>query len=297
MIRYLKGMRMKKIFKLFMCLVMIISVFITSGCKKDSMEGITIYSTVYPIEYITETLYGDYSDVYSIYPNEVIELTDKLIADYSNSNLFVYNGLSNEKDYAVKMLNKNKNLRIVDATMGMEVLYSDPEIWLNPSNFLMLCLNIRNGMKEYITNSFLRKEIDSNYDKLKLEISELDAEIKLLIENADSKTILVSNNVFKFFEKYGLEVISVFNDENLTDKTISLVKDAINDEKVKHIIMFENDTLTDEVEKIISDNNIEKIYFDSLTTLSSENQTSGKDYLSVMNSNLEILKKELYKSE
>ncbi|CCY45245.1 aBC-type metal ion transporter periplasmic subunit [Clostridium sp. CAG:1193] len=297
MIRYLKGMRMKKIFKLFMCLVMIISVFITSGCKKDSMEGITIYSTVYPIEYITETLYGDYSDVYSIYPNEVIELTDKLIADYSNSNLFVYNGLSNEKDYAVKMLNKNKNLRIVDATMGMEVLYSDPELWLNPSNFLMLCLNIRNGMKEYITNSFLRKEIDSNYDKLKLEISELDAEIKLLIENADSKTILVSNNVFKFFEKYGLEVISVFNDENLTDKTISLVKDAINDEKVKHIIMFENDTLTDEVEKIISDNNIEKIYFDSLTTLSSENQTSGKDYLSVMNSNLEILKKELYKSE
>ena len=195
------------------------------------------------------------------------------------------------------MLNKNKNLRIVDATMGMEVLYSDPELWLNPSNFLMLCLNIRNGMKEYITNSFLRKEIDSNYDKLKLEISELDAEIKLLIENADSKTILVSNNVFKFFEKYGLEVISVFNDENLTDKTISLVKDAINDEKVKHIIMFENDTLTDEVEKIISDNNIEKIYFDSLTTLSSENQTSGKDYLSVMNSNLEILKKELYKSE
>lgn len=280
-----------------MCLVMIISVFITSGCKKDSMEGITIYSTVYPIEYITETLYGDYSDVYSIYPNEVIELTDKLIADYSNSNLFVYNGLSNEKDYAVKMLNKNKNLRIVDATLGMEVLYSDPELWLNPSNFLMLCLNIRNGMKEYITNSFLRKEIDSNYDKLKLEISELDAEIKLLIENADSKTILVSNNVFKFFEKYGLEVISVFNDENLTDKTISLVKDAINDKKVKHIIMFENDTLTDEVEKIISDNNIEKIYFDSLTTLSSENQTSGKDYLSVMNSNLEILKKELYKSE
>ena len=78
---------------------------------------------------------------------------------------------------------------------------------------------------------------------------------------------------------------------------LSLVKDAINDEKVKHIIMFENDTLTDEVEKIISDNNIEKIYFDSLTTLSSENQTSGKDYLSVMNSNLEILKKELYKSE
>ena len=263
---------MKKIVLMLCTFIFVISL---SGCKKDSMEDITIYTTTYPVEYITETLYGDYSDVYSIYPNEVIELTDKLIADYSNSNLFVYNGLSNEKDYAVKMLNNNKDLMIVDATMGMEIENSIEELWLNPSNFLMLCLNIRNGMKEYITNSFLRKQIDDEYDELKISISELDAEIKLLIENADSKTILVSNNVFKFFEKYGLEVISVFNDENLTDKTISLVKDAINDvidvltvsEKIINFlsenkgsweiednsIVFDTQKLSDEYDKLVSE--------------------------------------------
>ena len=50
-----------------------------SGCKKDSMEDITIYTTTYPVEYINSKLYGEYSNVSSIYPNEVIKITDKLI--------------------------------------------------------------------------------------------------------------------------------------------------------------------------------------------------------------------------
>ena len=159
---------MKKATILIMGLVLL---FTLSGCKKDSMEDITIYTTTYPVQYITDKLYGEYSTVSSIYPNEVIKLTDKLLTDYSNADLFVYNGLSNEKDYAVKMLNKNPSLMIVDATMGMETNDNLEELWLDPSNFLMLCLNIRNGMKEYITNTYLRKQIDVNYENLKLSIS------------------------------------------------------------------------------------------------------------------------------
>jgi len=158
--------------KKILCLFAFITLF-TTGCKKDSMDDITIYTTTYPIEYITNVLYGENSNISSIYPNEIIELSDKLIKDYSNANMFVYNGLSNEKNYTVKMLNNNKNLMPVDATMGMENEDGIEELWLNPSNFLMLCLNIKNGMKEYIDNTVLRKQIDTNYEKLKLEISEL----------------------------------------------------------------------------------------------------------------------------
>ena len=148
--------------KLLICIVGLLFILPLSGCKRDSMEDITIYTTTYPIEYITNRLYGQHSDINSIYPNEVIKLSDKLVRDYSQSDLFVYNGLSHEKDYAVSMLNNNKNLKIVDATMGMEYESSIEELWLDPSNFLMLCLNIRNGMKEYITNGVLRKQIDEN---------------------------------------------------------------------------------------------------------------------------------------
>ena len=182
---------MKKATILIMGLVLL---FTLSGCKKDSMEDITIYTTTYPVQYITDKLYGEYSKVSTIYPNEVIKLTDKLLTDYSSADLFVYNGLSNEKDYAVKMLNKNPNLMIVDATMGMEADDSLEELWLDPSNFLMLCLNIRNGMKEYITNTYLRKQIDTNYENLKLSISELDAEIKLLVENIDNYVNIMMHN-------------------------------------------------------------------------------------------------------
>lgn len=283
--------------KLLLCFCMLITLFTITGCKTDSMDDITIYTTTYPIEYITNKLYGEYSNINSIYPNEVIELSDKLISDYSNANLFVYNGLSNEKNYAVKMLNKNKHLKIVDATMGMEYENGIEELWLNPSNFLMLCLNIKNGMKEYIDNTVLRKQIDENYEKIKLDISELDAEIKLLVENADDNHVLVSNNSFNFLSKYNVEVLSVANKDTLTNEVINNVKKQIENKNIKYIIMLENDTLTDEVEKILTDNNIEKLYFDSLTTLSIDNKNAGKDYISVMRENLEILKQELYTQE
>ena len=68
--------------KKFICLLGVLTLF-TTGCKKDSMDDITIYTTTYPIEYITNALYGENSNVYSIYPNEIIELSDKLIKDYN----------------------------------------------------------------------------------------------------------------------------------------------------------------------------------------------------------------------
>ena len=280
--------------KIFLGLLAISTILMLSGCKKNSMDDISIYTTTYPIEYITYELYGENSNISSIYPNEIIDLSDKLIKDYSSTDWFVYNGLSTEKNYAVKMLNNNKNLMIVDATMGMEYENGIEELWLNPSNFLMLCLNIKNGMKEYIDNSVLRKQIDTNYDKLKLNISELDAEIKLLVENADDNHILVSNNSLKFLEKYSVNVLSVANDDKLTEETINEVKKQIEKKNISYIIMFNNDVLTDEIEELLEKNNIEKLYFDSLSTLSINNKNLGKDYISIMNENLDILKQELY---
>jgi len=281
--------------KYLLIAVTLIMIFTLSGCKKDSMEGINIYTTIYPIEYITTKLYGDYSNISSVYPNEVIKLTDKLLQDYSAGDLFIYNGISAEKEYAVNMLNKNKGLMIVDATMGMDVEYSDEELWLNPSNFLMLCLNIKNGMKEYITNTFLKKQIDNNYDELKLLVSELDADTKLMVENAtDSNTILVSNDMFKYLEKYNINVISLENNNNLNEQLINEAKIAIDNKSVTYILMLPNDTLSDEVEDLVSRNNIEKLYFNSITTLSESDEKNGKDYLSIMRENLDLLKKELY---
>ncbi len=280
--------------KIFLSLIVFILIFTLTGCKTDSMEDITIYTTTYPIEYITNRLYGNHSDIKSIYPNEIIKLSDKLINDYSESDLFVYNGLSNEKDYAVRMLNNNKNLKIVDATMGMEFNSSIEELWLDPSNFLMLCLNIRNGMKEYITNGVLRKQIDQNYEKIKLDISELDADIKLLVENANDNHLLVSNNSLNFLSKYNVEVYSVDSKNQFTDTLRKSIKKQIDNKHIKYIIMFEDDVLSEDVEEFINNNKIEKLYFNSLSILSIENKNNEKNYITIMNDNLSVLRQELY---
>ena len=280
---------MKKIF------ILIGALLLTSGCSlaKDTMENITIYTTSYPIEYLTNELYGENSTILSIYPNEIIKLSDKLITDYSRGDLFVYNGLSDEKNYAVEMLNKNRRLMIVDAAMGMEYSNGIEELWLNPANFLMLSQNISNGMKEYITNTYLKNLIDENYESLKVKISEIDAEFKLVIENSDKTGILVADDALKFLEKYNLNVISL-SDKNLTDRKLLDAKNLIDENKTKYIILIKDVELDKRVEDLLKEKEIEKLFLNPLTTISEESELNDENYISIMYKNIESLKKELY---
>ena len=53
--------------KKFKIIILFILTFCLGGCfKSDNYEGITIYTTMYPITYITKTLYGDYATINSI---------------------------------------------------------------------------------------------------------------------------------------------------------------------------------------------------------------------------------------
>ena len=271
-------------------IILILLIIFLTGCNltTNSVENIIIYTSTYPIEYITEKLYGNHARIFSIYPNEIIEVSDTLLDDYSKSNMFVYNGLSNEKNYAVKMLNKNKKLMIIDAAMGMTKTHELEELWIDPSNFLMLTQNVKNGFKEYVKASYLIDEIDKNYEKLKLEVSELDADIKIMVENAKHKNLLVSNDAFEFFTKYGITVTSLDKDTELFDKRKKDALDLIKAKKINHILVFKDEKLDSEIEKFITDNKLEKLIFDSLIV-----SREDIDYIEGMNKNIEELKKEL----
>lgn len=274
-------------------------VFLTSGCfKKDDLEDITIYTSVYPIEYIVDTLYGKNSNVKSIYPDGVdvskYSLTDKQIKDYSKGNMFIFNGLSDEKDYVTSMFNYNKDLMIIDTTATMEYNNHVEELWLDPSNFLMMSLNVKNGLSEYITNQYLKTEIDNNYSKLKLEISNIDAKIKLMNENSSKKTIVVDNSSFKFLEKYGFEVISLEDNEELTDKTISDVIRMVRKKQITYIFSTDANNLNKSVQKIVKKTGVEILELNDLSNLTENQRNSKEDYISLLNENIDLLKKELY---
>ena len=286
--------------KKLITLLLITASILTSGClKRDNLENIEIYTTSYPIEYITNRLYGEHSTVKSIYPDGVIidsyELTDKQIKDYSNSSLFIFNGLAPEKKYVAPMFEHNKKIKIIDTTLSMDYENYIEELWLNPSNFLMLAQNIKIGFNEYINNHYLKNDIDEKYEELKVEVSNLDAKIKLMVESSTNKTIVVSDDLFKFLEdKYGLTVISLEENDNLTDKTKADVINLINSGKISYIFTTQNKEINNTVNEIKEQTNVELVELKTVANLTEEERKNKDDYFTLMNYNLELLKQELY---
>lgn len=285
----------------------IVIILLTLGCitgcslfKRDSMENINIITTNYALEYVTHYLYGKSSLVSSIYPDGVdidnYTFTEKQIKDYSKKDLFIYMGITNDSNQAVTFLNKNSNIKIIDATFGMEYKYKEDELWLNPSNLLMISQNIKNGLGEYITNKYLLKDIDDFYNELKVSLSSLDAEYKTSIENANSKTIVVNSDNLLYLEKYDLKVISLDKENESYEKNLALFKSYLKQGTVKYLYIYENIPLTDEVSKIVEENKVETLNIKNLKNITDEERDADMDYLTIMYNNLEEIKKELYKN-
>ena len=289
---------MKKI--KYIILIILITIFMT-GCtlfKRDNMENINIITTIYPLEYALNYLYGNSSIINSIYPDDTntdtYTLTEKQYKDDSNKDLFVYMGLSKDSDIAVELINRNKALKLIDATYGMEYKTDVSELWLNPSNLLMIVQNIKNGLDEYIDNTYLKLEINEKYQELKMILSEVDASLKTTIENASKKTIYTNSKALSFLEKYGLTVIVINEDYELYEKNITLLKNAIEDKKVKYFYMIEDSTLPKEVQELVNSEKITSLEFRNLKNINDNERNNKKNYVDITNTNIDALKKEIY---
>lgn len=287
---------MKKIKKLFVLLLLLIP--ITTGCSNDDMDNIEIIVTNYPNEYITEELYKEHATITSIYPDGVdinnYKISTKQKNDYAKKDLFIYNGLiEKERNLAVDLLAINPDLKIIDTAYVLETDYSPEELWLNPSSLLMMAQNVRLGLEEYITNNYLKKEVEEKYEALKVELSELDANYRVDVENTDNKTIVVANSALKYLEKFGIEVICIDNDA--TEKTLSTVENLINNKEISYIATFQNDKLPDNAKKIMDKHSeIKKLELHKLDNISDNDRSENKNYITIMEYNLEKIKQELY---
>ena len=333
---------MKKLF------IILLSLFLLTGCsflKNDTMKDINVYTTTYPTNYLINYLYGDYSTVHSIYPSGVnfkeYELSEKKLNEFAKSDLFVFNSQDIEREYAVKMINENKNLKLIDTAYNMTYDYSIEELWLNPYNYLMMAKNVKQSLSEYITDPYLVEKINNNYEKLNYDLSKLDATYQETLKNANYTTIVTDNDLFKFLEKYNIEVISL--EENIVNLTIkegdslsdisnqynvtvsdiltynnrtsenlnpgdvikipikvidsadvSKVKKLISENKIKYIYSDNTET-NNTVKQLINNNKLELVTINTLYSIDGGTTNNNETYLTIMNDNLELLKKELNK--
>lgn len=279
---------MKKTIKLI-SLWIILSIL--GGCfDKNNLENATINTTVYPVMFLTEYLYGDNSQVNSIYPAGVdIEnytLNKKQIKEYAKADLFIYNGLTKEKEIAKELINKNKNMLIIDVSYGLKYMYGVEELWLSPNNFLMLAKNAKEYLKEYVNSKYAIEKIEEKYKELEETMSLMDAELrnikKTAVEEKKSITLVTSSSVFKFLERYGFNVIALDDEENLTTNNLNNIKSNFKNGNYESILMLKKDEKTEVINSLVNDYKANIVTVDEMYSLDSSEKNNNETYLTIM---------------
>lgn len=284
---------MKRLKLLFL---LIIGVFLVCGCdlNDNKLENAHIYTTIYPVEYITSYLYGENSTIESIYPIGVnlndYSLTDKQIENYASGDLFVYIGLGNEKEIAKSFINENDKLLIIDATYGLNYNNSITELWLAPNNFLMLAKNIKTSLNEYLDNAIKEDAVNKKYDELYEKVSWIDAELRNIAkeakENGES-TLVVSSNVFKFLENYGFNVISLEEIEKSgSENALNDIKNKFKNSKYTEIIKLSSEEDSELVVELTNKYKAKTAIINDIIT----NSDSASDYVSIQYENIAVIR-------
>lgn len=282
---------MKKKKNLLKMFCLLLGLFSLTGCfKRDDMEDISIVVSTYPIEYIVKSLYGAYSNIDSIYPSGVdvnnYELTDKQINDYSKNTLFVYNGLSDEKNIARSFLNQNRNMKIIDVSYGLNIEYgkTSEELWLSPNNYLMLATTTKNNLSDFINSKYLIQMIDTNYKKLQEDLSLMDANLRS-IGAASKKPVITTTNSLKYLENYDFTVISLEDSKNVTTDLKNNFKNG-----TYTTLFIKKGETSDTITDLVDNYKAKKVEVNMMNTLDSNERNNSDDYLSIMNEYLRNLR-------
>ncbi len=281
-------------------ILLITSILLLTGCEfKEDFSDTYIYTTLYPIEYATNFLYSDYAVIQNVYPNGAdinYKITDKRKETFSKGQTFIYSGVANEASLAKDVVNLNKNIQLIDATKYIPTNSKIASVWIDPSNYLKLCNNIKSNLINYTDNVYIKESIETKYKELNEKISELDVQLYDIGKNGNYNTILTTNSALNYLTKYNINVISLDTDNTSIDKAYSDAKKLISSKDIQYIYYLEGEKLNQTQEKLISDNSLIKVEINDMFSLTDQEREENKDYLTIMNETIENYKKELFKN-
>lgn len=275
-------------------------ILLLGGCSSINMENMTIVTSAYPVEYITSKLYKDnIKTMESIYPDSTdpskIEYSKKQINDFAKNDLFIYYGLvEKESNLAVKLKNTKPSMLIIDSSSGLSNTPEDLS-YLDPTNIIMIAKNIKTRLVNMQSDFQIRNKLEENYKKINIKLSNLDADIKTMAENAPYKKIIIDNNKLSFLKRYGLDVISL--QDNLSERELANIRNLIDNGIIKYIYTLNYEVENDITMKLLGKTNAELIKLNPMLTLNDGERQKHISYFTLMNNNLNEIKKELYKTK
>lgn len=306
----------KRLLLIISCLL--ITLLAACSSDEESYDGrISIYTTVYPLQYFAERIGGEHVDVKSIYPpgadEHTFDPTQKDMIALADADLFFYVGLGLEGfiDNAKATL-KNEHVQMIataDAiTEDMLVENEedehhdhdhdhgdlDPHVWISPILSDALAYSIKEALVQVAPEN--KAQFEENFEALRDDLLALDRKFINMANDAPSKTFFVSHAAFGYLaDTYGLEQIAIAglnSQSEPTQKELAQLIDYAREKNVKYVLFEQN--ISSKLTKVIQNEiGAESLVLHNLGVLTTEDIKNEEDYFSLMEKNITILEKAL----
>lgn len=320
----------------------IIGIFLLSACgnneevqpnEEQKETALTVFTTVYPLQYFTEQIGGEYVQVESIYPpgaNEhTYEPSQKDIVKMAEADLFFYIGHHLE-GFMTKAAPIFKSEGVTTMAIGETVKFEttheeseahednhnehnhaheehghshddhdhgdvDPHIWIDPIYSMQMAEEIKKQLVKKIPEQ--KEYFENQYAKLAERLQEIDEQLNVTITNAATKKLIVSHSAYGYWEKrYGLEQIAVSglnNSDEPSQKTLQNIIETAKKNNLNYVV-FEQNVSSKITEIIQKEMNAQPLQLHNLSVLTEKDIQAEADYFSLMKENIQTLKTALY---
>lgn len=310
--------------KLSIILVFIFLVACNSeGNSNDTTDQkLQVYTTIYPLAYFTEVIGDQYVEVASILPAgsdpHSFEPTSKTMVDIAEADLFVFNGAELEV-YANKISEslRNTDVSILEAAEGIELVEVhseeehhdhsneedhdghshgdiDPHIWLNPAYAMEMAANIKDSLIKLQPNQ--QEYFENNFQDLKQRLQSLDEKFQTELSQSKRKEIVVTHAAYGYWEeRYGMKQIAITGispSDEPSQKKLEEIIEFVEEQEIAYML-FEQNIRPKVAEVIQKEAGVDVLSLHNLSVLTEEDIENDEDYFSLMERNLEVLKKAL----
>jgi len=315
---------LKKIGYIFISFFLLLSLFL-AGCGKEQKKEknnnqLTVYTTVYPLQYFTEQIGGKYVVVDTVYPpgadEHTFEPTQKDMMKLVDADLFFYIGLGLEGFVnKAKETLKNEDVTLVATAEGLSLEESeaahteeddahgeadehghtvDPHVWIDPIYAQDLAKSIKDALIKKMPDQ--KDTFEKNYQTLVKKLNTLDQSFKTMVQDANRKEIIVAHSAYGYWEsRYGIKQISISGLSTTNEPSQKKLEEIIDQAKKYniHYILFEQN-VNSKLAKIVEEEvGAKTLTLHNLSVLTKENIDNNDTYFTIMNKNIETLSKAL----
>ena len=277
------------------------------ACQRPVTEAdkkLRILTTIAPLYSFTINVVGDSARVdnlipsgigpheYSLSPGDARKVAETRILIINGVNLesWLHKLTSSAEEVKKSAAHDREKLIVVDTSTGVEIINSDPHIWLSPINAIVQVKNIRDALVKADPDN--RETFMKNADEYIQRLKDLDKEIRGSIKTWNMNQFVAFHSAFQYFAKeYGLEQIAVIQetpDIEPSPRHIAHVIETIRTAGIRSI--FTEPYFSHKIVKSIAEDLDLQVY--SLDTLET-GALSEEWYEERMRANVEVLQKAL----